>query len=241
MSNKTPIQKMNDLASNARRERKVLDLEISNSSLLAINRALERELRKQNAEIRRFRRLNRAGRLSQGLRLSELSAVNEDADAPENATSHSDHPDSEDPDHSDSESHSSLLASSPGGHGCDNNDRLMEDLAKHQELLTTSQKINQSIQRCVLWTETLILEGKKALDHTVGISDVTVGGRVLNSDELDPDTYAAQSLLSPPPGIEQLLPPSSVDQLVVPLSVDNDGEGANEEPDNVNDGLDETF
>jgi hypothetical protein len=51
-------------AANARRERKVLDLEISNSSLLAINRQLEREVRRQKTEIRRFRRLSRAGRLT---------------------------------------------------------------------------------------------------------------------------------------------------------------------------------
>lgn len=55
---------MNELAANARRERKVLDLEISNSSLLAINRTLEREMRKQTAELRRFRRLSCSGRLS---------------------------------------------------------------------------------------------------------------------------------------------------------------------------------
>jgi len=39
----------------------VLDLEISNSSLLAINRSLEKEIRKQKAELRRFRRMSRAG------------------------------------------------------------------------------------------------------------------------------------------------------------------------------------
>ena len=58
------IDQMNELAANARRERKALDLEISNSSLLAINRTLEREMRKQNAELRRYRRLSRSGRFS---------------------------------------------------------------------------------------------------------------------------------------------------------------------------------
>lgn len=53
-----------DLASEARRERKVLDLEISNSSLLAINRSLEREIKRQKTELKRFRRLSRAGRFS---------------------------------------------------------------------------------------------------------------------------------------------------------------------------------
>lgn len=53
-----------DLASEARRERKVLDLEISNSSLLAINRSLEREIKRHKTELKRFRRLSRAGRFS---------------------------------------------------------------------------------------------------------------------------------------------------------------------------------
>ncbi|KAJ8104837.1 hypothetical protein OPT61_g10539 [Boeremia exigua] len=60
----TPLEMMNELAANARRERKVLDLEISNSSLLAINRSLEKEMRKQKAELKRLRRMSRAGRFS---------------------------------------------------------------------------------------------------------------------------------------------------------------------------------
>ncbi|KAF8472750.1 hypothetical protein BDZ91DRAFT_834341 [Kalaharituber pfeilii] len=52
-----------ELAANARRERKVMDLEISNASLLAINRTLERKMRKQTSELRRYRRLARAGEL----------------------------------------------------------------------------------------------------------------------------------------------------------------------------------
>jgi hypothetical protein len=55
-----------ELVANARRERKVQDLEITNASLEAINRTLERQLRKQTAELRRYQRLSRSGRLSLG-------------------------------------------------------------------------------------------------------------------------------------------------------------------------------
>ncbi|TVY19489.1 hypothetical protein LARI1_G002067 [Lachnellula arida] len=58
------LDQLNELAADARRERKVMDLEITNSSLEAINRTLEREMRKQTAELRRYRRLSRSGRLS---------------------------------------------------------------------------------------------------------------------------------------------------------------------------------
>ena len=40
-----------------------MDLEISNASLLALNRTLEKRMRKQNSELRRYRRLTRTGQL----------------------------------------------------------------------------------------------------------------------------------------------------------------------------------
>ncbi|KAK0982703.1 hypothetical protein LTR54_014571 [Friedmanniomyces endolithicus] len=84
----TKATTISDLAADARRERKVLDLEISNASLLAINASLEREVRRQKTELKRFRRLSRAGRFSLGpgndrraARFSEgLSVVGEDGE-----------------------------------------------------------------------------------------------------------------------------------------------------------------
>ena len=63
--------------------------------------------------------------------------------------------------------------------------RLMLDLGKHQQLLIDSQKMNQSIKRCLNWTEELINEGKKALEYQVKVSDVEVGGKVLALDHDD--------------------------------------------------------
>jgi hypothetical protein len=60
--------------------------------------------------------------------------------------------------------------------------RLMLDLSKHQQLLIDSQKMNQSIRRCLGWTEELISEGKKALEYHVKVNDVELGGRVLADD-----------------------------------------------------------
>ncbi|KAJ4291465.1 hypothetical protein N0V88_006061 [Collariella sp. IMI 366227] len=67
------------MVANARRERKVQDLQITNASLEAINRTLERQLRKQTAEIRRFQRLSRAGRLSMGSLASLKARTNSDS------------------------------------------------------------------------------------------------------------------------------------------------------------------
>jgi hypothetical protein len=63
--------------------------------------------------------------------------------------------------------------------------RLMLDLSKHQQQLIDSQKMNQSIKRCLNWTEELITEGRKALEYQVKVSDVAVGGIVLTPDPDD--------------------------------------------------------
>lgn len=79
----------------------------------------------------------------------------------------------------------SVVAESDAKHRKRDEERLQLDLSKHQQLLIDSQKINQSIKRCLDWTEVLISEGKKALEYHVRVSDVEVGGRVLDRLELE--------------------------------------------------------
>ncbi|KAF2140858.1 uncharacterized protein K452DRAFT_41943 [Aplosporella prunicola CBS 121167] len=211
-----PLQKMNELAANARRERKVLDLEISNSSLLAINRQLEREVRKQKAELKRFRRLSRAGRLASGAgagRSSLLSSVTEgetadfedDNDDLEGGDEGGDEREDDgeglhDDEHDDHEELSSdessidegtlspsALAERDAKYRLQDQKRLQLDLSKHRELLGDSQKLNHSLKRCIGWTEDLIKEGRKALDYQVRASDVRLGGRILTREEEEMD------------------------------------------------------
>jgi len=196
------------LAAEARRERKVLDLEISNSSLLAINRQLEREVRRQKAELRRFRRLSRAGRLSIGGGLvttapeGSLDALvegNEEETSFLSALSENDpfsgdeeDVDEEEDSYADTDDSSSLTSSSLSPEALKEHDakrltrderRLRLDLSKHKELLVDSQKMNQSLKRCLGWTEELIKEGKRALDYRVRVDEVKLGGRVLSPQE----------------------------------------------------------
>lgn len=199
-------QLSDELAINARTERKVLDLEISNSSLLAINRTLERELRNQNAELRRYRRLSRSGQLSLPASLRSVSGVSlsivseTDDGLSERSSLHS--PD-ELSDVSDNDSsfvgdgtQSPNAAAHNTHHRASDEKRFFLDLAKHQELLIDSQKINQSLKRCLSWTEELIQEGKRALEYKVHVSDIEIGGRVLVSDELGENGQSARALLS---------------------------------------------
>jgi hypothetical protein len=223
------------LAANARRERKVLDLEISNSSLLAINKTLEREMRKQSMELRRFRRLSRSGRFSKGYDSvrsisgqSELSTLpeSEDGDGAYGSLSDLDEELSnsddveDDLDSSFDDDSSSFLSPTSRAvhdvrHRSRDEKRLMLDLSKHQQLLVDSQRMNQSIKRCLGWTEELITEGKKALEYHVKVSDVELGGKVLANDRDDGEDEAGggggggKALLSPslpittPPEVQQ--------------------------------------
>ncbi|OBT90969.1 hypothetical protein VE02_00224 [Pseudogymnoascus sp. 03VT05] len=199
------LEQLNELAANARRERKVLDLEITNSSLAAINRTLEREMRKQSAELRRYRRLSRSGRLSiataatrssVGSRLS-LSGISEEDQFSDMSGEEYDDEDDDDASELDSVDDGTLsptaLAESDARHRKRDEERLQLDLEKHQQLLVDSQKMNQSIKRCLGWTEELILEGNKALAYKVHVSDVELGGRVLIADDNDDDTETVVS------------------------------------------------
>lgn len=195
----SPTKSVSELAADARRERKVLDLEISNSSLLAINSSLEREIRRQKAELKRFRRLSRAGRFSVSptdrvARFSEgLSTLGEEGDDAEYdafglPSVFSDIYD----DLSSDETESVLSSGEPVSPGTQRKEsdrlakdekRLRVDLEKHKELLVQSQMMNQSIKRCMYAAEDMIREGKKALEYNVRVSDIKIGGRVLTGHE----------------------------------------------------------
>jgi len=168
-NNNNITTQVQDFAVEARRERKVLDLEISNSSLLAINRSLEREMKKQKLELRQYRRLSRAGRFS-----SIHDVRNDSHDDGKDSRSSQDVDTkrargrvsspfqevvgdmrSEYSDDYDEESDDEIIQ--------DEDERIIADLKKHRELLLDTACMNQSIQKCLTWTEDLIKDGKKAL------------------------------------------------------------------------------
>jgi len=79
--------------------------------------------------------------------------------------------------------------------------RLQLDLSRHRALLVDSQKLNQAMKRSLDTTESLISEGKKALEYRVQISPEAgteqpiLRGRVLEHE--DNDEELRQGLLSP--------------------------------------------
>ena len=179
-------------------------------------------MRKQSAELRRFRRLSRSGRLSiattGSLRTasgaSGLSTLSEDAEDLPN-------PDADDifdglndfdisSGDSDDDLESTLSTTSSSNPATSlsptsrtqrrrrrDEKRLLLDLSKHQQLLIDSQKLNQSIRRCQGFTEEMIRDGERALVYQVGIGDLKLGGRVLREDEeehTDAEEHAVASV-----------------------------------------------
>ena len=210
VNGQSKTDQMNELAANARRERKVLDLEISNSSLLAINRTLEREMRKQSAELRRYRRLSRSGRISiapssrsASGKASLFSATDTTYDS-DNLVSSSD----------ENEHVSDDLASDNSSISIDSRQssfttraararfrdpkRIELDLAAHRALLLDSQKTNVLIRRCLAYSEYLLSSGKQALEYHVDVPERKHPARVLIPDEVEDDFLGqGQGLLSP--------------------------------------------
>ncbi|KAK0714237.1 hypothetical protein B0T21DRAFT_66502 [Apiosordaria backusii] len=204
-SNSQEKEPLSDLVANARRERKVQDLQITNASLEAINRTLERQLRKQTAELRRYKRMSRmsmaslssrvpsastvegGGLAKAGMGLNDLSEEDieiEDAELEELEEEEEQEEDSvSGSEHSESGSSGTNAEHKESRRKRDEH-RLQADLSKHQQLLVDSQKMNQSLKRCLGWTEELIKEGKRALAYKVTVGDVELGGRVLRPEEL---------------------------------------------------------
>ncbi|KAI3392348.1 hypothetical protein diail_5861 [Diaporthe ilicicola] len=207
---------LNELVANARRERKVQDLQITNASLEAINRTLERQLRKQTNELRRYKRLTRAGRLASAntaasSRIASASTASEAPEGPLNNLGLADlsEDDSEAEAEDDCMDESELSESDSAGsaqmspstlkmreasHMKRDERRLQVDLSKHQQLLVDSQKMNQSLKRCLGWTEELIREGKRALEYQVRVSEFDVEGRAMPEEGEQPYIYDGAQL-----------------------------------------------
>ena len=178
-------------------------------------------MRKQSAELRRFRRLSRSGRLSirtvSGQSKSSLGVLAEDGDEDQDQNaqallhgldemdlgesdddiSASDDDSSFSPTASESASNSNLSSTHALKQRKRDEKRLMLDLSKHRQLLIDSEKMSSSIRRCLAWSEEMIKDGQRALEHQVRVGDVKLGGRVLERDEDDSEEERGMGLVSP--------------------------------------------
>ncbi|KAH0610337.1 uncharacterized protein H6S33_011864 [Morchella sextelata] len=201
MTAKERIAAREEAAAKARKERQVLDLEISNASLLAINKTLERQLKKQTAELRRYRRLSRSGRIPAlpPKKKKKRRGSNEDPEDSEGYhvkdgsdldAEYEDGEDEEEEEEEEEEEDSDTTGEdgSVGKENCADEKRLKLDLSKHQELLDNSAKMNASLKGCQSIVDQLIMEAKKALEYKIRASDVHLGGRILSYDAEETET-----------------------------------------------------
>jgi hypothetical protein len=181
-----------------------MDLEISNASLLAINKTLEKEMRRQTAELRRYKRLARSGRLSiatngnhsstskSGKSDSDAASIVEGEDWEVNESEEDE--DTETEKLSEEDAGDSEASNDDGKHAEADEKRLTLDLSKHQALLDASSKMNKSLRGCLLITDQLIKEGKKALEYKVRASDVRIGGRILRDEDEESENLDLESI-----------------------------------------------
>ena len=204
-------------------------------------------MRKQNSELQRYRRLTQAGRLSLARShhstLTQHSRIaSEDSELSEDENS-LDLEMSEFGDIGDEEDKSSLsvseeLLSPSARQRAKDAKRLQLDLSKHHELIVDSQKLNQSIKRCLCWTDTLIEEGRKALAYNVRLNEVeATGGRVLRREEIGLDDNRlgrGSALLSPAlDGVKEFVGDESTMLLDMDDAFNNDQDECNDTRESV--------
>ncbi|KAK7207365.1 hypothetical protein BZA70DRAFT_271104 [Myxozyma melibiosi] len=149
----------------ARVNRKILDLEISNTSLLSINRTLEREMHTQNRELRALRRwIQRNGSAGAPINFDQLS-ISDSYDEDENQEDSDTDEDDDDATLPKSKKSSSMAP-------------LTERIKYQQEVFQTTQAINSSISKCIASSDFLIKEARGALEFTVTENEMR--GRVLS-------------------------------------------------------------
>lgn len=174
----------------ARRERKVLDLEISNNSLLAFNRSLEKEIRKLKSEVRRHRRVTSSNHFSELPVFSKTSS--EDAE-----DGFVDEESEDEPESDASDDASTLSEGQAAAQKARDERRLQKDFQKRKQLLDDSREMNSSIKRCLDATSTMIAEAKKALEQHAQADKEVIGMRVLHEEEVEEEFGPSRGLLSP--------------------------------------------
>ncbi|KAG8533038.1 uncharacterized protein KY384_001821 [Bacidia gigantensis] len=207
---KSKLDYMNELAANARRERKVLDLEISNSSLLAINQTLEREMRKMKADLRHYRRVSRSGKSSHPSSRRKTSMAMSRPSNSEVEDSSNDSMSASDSEDEDGDEYSLSDPTSRGPKDLTSGKRASLDkfkdlqikpidLSGQRTLMEESRKLNHSIRRCLGHSEMLLASGRDALESRRRPSDLeNLGPRVLPPDEVEDHILdRRQGLLSP--------------------------------------------
>lgn len=139
----------------ARAQRKIMDLEISNTALLSINKYLEKRLKRQEKEYEHLQSYVQSGEFLEGIVFDESESEDDDDD--------------DDDDNLDGGSHELNREDYSHADSIDEKTRKAREISNaHIEFLKQSDKTNRILQKCLLVTETLLKEAQTCLDKENG-------------------------------------------------------------------------
>lgn len=151
----------------ARSDRKMQDLEISNASLMSVNKYLERKLRSQAKEIQ-YLKFSSSGPGTEITRFdSDIDSEEEDSDNFNPDESMEDDLEREEFEHTDQTPAEVELA---------NKTKLIEQrMQSHIKFLESSEKVNKMMRNCLLISDSLLQQATKSLEYEVDPSDLKYG------------------------------------------------------------------
>lgn len=153
----------------ARSDRKIMDLEISNASLMAVNKYLEKKLRNQAKDIQYLKVSNKdpTTGLPYTIETDSEDDISDDDDDNDNTQT--------------SINTENLLNQSPEEAELAEKTKLIEQrMQSHIQFLKSSEKVNNMMRNCLMLTDSLLQQANKSLAYEVDPSDVKYGLQVSN-------------------------------------------------------------
>ncbi|ANB11085.1 hypothetical protein AWJ20_3881 [Sugiyamaella lignohabitans] len=177
--------------SKARAERKIKDLEITNTSLLSINRYLEKKIHRQKKDIERLSTRRTSDRSSMGRRTTRNTEHGSDGDSDNDSDNESRY--SGDYENSDlDESSLSSDFSDDEYSELDSSfidttllDEVQERTSAHISFLKSAEKFDTMLRQCLIISDSLLNDAMSSLDFTVKPSDI--GKKVVAVDAGESD------------------------------------------------------
>ncbi|KAA8910947.1 hypothetical protein TRICI_003958 [Trichomonascus ciferrii] len=152
----------------ARSERKVMDLEISNTSLLAVNKFLEKKLHKQSVLLHEYE----ASSWSAGSNSSHITPF---LDSEEEEDTEDESKENKIP--LDSLLDENELIDQDGIHA------IQDRTNKHIEFVESYERMNRSLRKCLYLSQSLLEDATKSLEYSINPDEVKLGGRVVLNDD----------------------------------------------------------
>lgn len=145
-----------------------MDLEISNTSLLAVNKFLEKKLHKQSVLLHEYE----ASSWSAGSNSSHITPF---LDSEEEEDTEDESKENKIP--LDSLLDENELIDQDGIHA------IQDRTNKHIEFVESYERMNRSLRKCLYLSQSLLEDATKSLEYSINPDEVKLGGRVVLNDD----------------------------------------------------------